>query len=92
MISQDALLTLTKERAPFSQDLIKAATANLQQLSEILADVTFFPNIWCEFDNIGGASLVERIKFIILEIQENFENYTDKKEYTIEVTFELRHY
>ena len=34
---------------------------------------------------IGGRPLVERIKFNILEIQENFENFLDKKEMTFEV-------
>ncbi len=38
----------------------------------------------CEFDNIDGPRLVERVKFNILEIQENFENFVDKKEYSME--------
>ncbi len=39
----------------------------------------------CEFDNIGGTRLIERVKFNILEIQENLENYADKKELMLEV-------
>lgn len=40
----------------------------------------------CKFEIIGGRQLVERIKFNILEIQENFENFLDKKEMTFEVS------
>ena len=40
----------------------------------------------CDFDSVGGRSLIERMKFNILEIQENFENFLDKKEMTFEVS------
>ena len=40
----------------------------------------------CKFEIIGGRQLVERIKLNILEIQENFENFLDKKEMTFEVS------
>ena len=41
----------------------------------------------CDFDSIGGRALIERMKFNILEIQENFENFLDKKEMTFEVSY-----
>lgn len=36
-------------------------------------------------ESLGGGKLMERAKFIISEIQENFENYSDKKDATLEV-------
>ncbi len=77
-------MTLGKEKVPLGQELIKRAAEHLQELSDILSDVSFMPHVWCEFDNIGGSRLVERVKFNILEIQENFENFVDKKEYSLD--------
>ncbi len=84
LISQDSIMTLSREKYPVGQDLIRQAADHLQELSDILSDVVFTPHVWCEFDNIDGTRLVERVKFNILEIQENFENFVDKKEYSLE--------
>ena len=32
----------------------------------------------------GGIKLIERLKFTILEIQENLDNFTDKKDFALE--------
>ena len=40
----------------------------------------------CNLTSLGDGKLTERAKFNVLEIQENFENYADKKERTVEVT------
>ena len=45
-----------------------------------------FTNFRCDFESVGGRALIERMKFNILEIQENFENFLDKKEMTFEVS------
>ena len=45
-------------------------------------DLRFSPR--CDFVALGGVRLVERIRFNILEIQENFENFSDKKELSLE--------
>ena len=37
--------------------------------------------------SLGGTRITERTKFSIVEIQEMFENYSEKKELTLEVTF-----
>jgi len=68
-----------------SSDLVAQAAERLQDLSESLSDVVFKPYVWCEFDNVGDRRLVERVKFNILEIQENFENFVDKKDYSLDV-------
>ena len=49
-------------------------------------NIIFSTDFRCDFDSIGGRSLIERMKFNILEIQENFENFLDKKEMTFEVS------
>ena len=40
------------------------------------------PHVWCDFNLLGDPRLTERIKFNVLEIQENFENFVDKKDTT----------
>jgi len=104
LISQEASMTLSsaaKMKSKFQQplldkqkqqqqgqDLISKAAERLQDLSEVLSDVTFRPFLWCEFDNVvSDRRLIERIKFNILEIQENFENFVDKKDYSLDVRF-----
>ena len=73
------------------QDLLKAVSDNLQELTDIVSEVACFPYVWCDFQLVGGERLVERVKFCILEIQENLENFADKKETTIGVSVLLLH-
>lgn len=49
----------------------------------VLAGVPDCPHVWCDFNLLGDPRLTERIKFNVLEIQENFENYVDKKDTTM---------
>ena len=47
LMSQDSVVTLSKEKSPlFSQELIKKAAENVQELADCLGEVTFFPHIW----------------------------------------------
>ncbi len=46
LISQDSIMTLSKEKVPVSHDLIRQAADHLQELSDILSDVHFTPYIW----------------------------------------------
>ncbi len=39
----------------------------------------------CNLISLGGTRITERTKFSIVEIQEMFENYSEKKELTLEV-------
>eukprot|EP00095_Tigriopus_kingsejongensis_P010905 maker-scaffold348_size200312-snap-gene-1.16 protein:Tk10905 transcript:maker-scaffold348_size200312-snap-gene-1.16-mRNA-1 annotation:"AT27402p" len=84
LMSQDAVFSLSKEKSTFSLDSIKQASDQFQEVSDVLSEVTNFPHVWCDFEGLGGTKLVERIKFNILEIQENFDNFMDKKELTLE--------
>ena len=84
VMTQDASVELTKENSTWNQELINAAAEHLQTLTDILSEDFKYPHVWCNFESVGGRSLVERIKFNILEIQENFENFLDKKEMTFE--------
>jgi hypothetical protein len=85
MMSQDAIVTLNKEKSAINIDIVKTAADHFQDLTYILVDIHCCPFVWFEFENIGGSKLLERIKFNILEIQENVENFADKKELTLEV-------
>lgn len=49
----------------------------------MLAGVPECPHVWCDFTLLCNPHLTERIKFNVLEIQENFDNYVDKKETTV---------
>jgi len=84
VLTQDASVELTKEKSTWNQELIDTASEHLQTLTDILSEEFLYPHVWCDFDSVGGRSLIERMKFNILEIQENFENFLDKKEMTFE--------
>ena len=84
VLSQDASATLSKDKSPLSQETMKSAADHFQTLHDILSSISFLSYVWCEFENIGGSRLIERVKFIILELQENLDNYSDKKELTLE--------
>lgn len=90
-MSQDAVFSLSKERTSFSQSSIKQASDQFQEVTDVLSEVSDFPHVWCDFEGIGGTKLVEKIKFNILEIQENFDNFMDKKELTLEVKRKRRY-
>ncbi len=85
LLTQDAVISLGKERpsAAAQQELLKAASDNFQELNDVLSDVGQFPLVWADLERLGGTRLVERVKFNILEIQENLENFADKKEMTM---------
>ncbi len=84
VITQDSAVELSKEKVAFSQDLVKTTTEQLQNLTDILSEDIPYPHVWYDFENAGGARLIERIKFTILEIQENLDNYVDKKDFALE--------
>ena len=90
LLTQDAVMSLAKDKSSNKsgqqQDLLKAVTENLQELTDIVSEVACFPYVWCDFQLVGGERLVERVKFCILEIQENLENFADKKETAIGVS------
>ena len=90
LLTQDAVMSLAKDKSSTKsgqqQDLLKAVSDNLQELTDIVSEVACFPYVWCDFQLVGGERLVERVKFCILEIQENLENFADKKETTIGVS------
>ena len=90
LLTQDAVMCLSKDKSNSKsgqqQELLKAVSDNLQELTDIVSEVACFPYVWCDFQLVGGERLVERVKFCILEIQENLENFADKKETTIGVS------
>merc|ERR1712142_162749 len=55
----------------------------LSRDESVLSGVPDCPHVWCDFNLLGDPRLTERIKFNVLEIQENFENYVDKKDTTM---------
>ena len=79
------MVQLSKEKVAFSQDLVNVITEQLQNLTDILSEDIAYPHVWCDLEAAtGGQRLIERLKFTILEIQENLENFSDKKEFALE--------
>ena len=79
------MVQLSKEKVAFSQDLVNVITEQLQNLTDILSEDIAYPHVWCDLEaSTGGQRLIERLKFTILEIQENLENFSDKKEFALE--------
>lgn len=46
VMTQDAIVTLNKERNPFSQELVKRAADHFQHLNDILMTVSYYPYVW----------------------------------------------
>ena len=85
MITQDSVVQLSKEKVAFSQELVTVITEQLQNLTDILSEDILYPHVWCDLEaTTGGQKLIERLKFTILEIQENLDNFTDKKDFALE--------
>ena len=53
--------------------------------------LTIYAIFRCNLMSDDGPLLTEKTKFNIVEIQEMFENYLEKKELTLEVSFNLLH-
>merc|ERR1719397_1347205 len=81
-LTEDSCTFLSREESAFSTQLNGAVT-QFQTLLGVLAGVPDCPHVWCDFNLLGDPRLTERIKFNVLEIQENFENYVDKKDTTM---------
>ena len=80
-LTEDSCTFLSRDESSFSEQL-KGAVTQFQTLLGVLAGVPDCPHVWCDFNLLGDPRLTERIKFNVLEIQENFENYVDKKDTT----------
>merc|ERR1712227_1103414 len=80
-LTEDSCTFLSKEESGFSEQM-KGAVNQFQTLLSVLSGVPDCPHVWCDFNLLGDPRLTERIKFNVLEIQENFDNYVDKKDTT----------
>ena len=83
VITQDSVVELSKEKVAFSAELVVNITEQLQNLTDILSEDILYPHVWCDLE-ATGSRLMERLKFTILEIQENLDNFTDKKDFALE--------
>lgn len=85
VITQDSVVQLSKDKVAFSPDLVMTITEQLQNLTDILSEDIAYPHVWTDLEaSSGGHKLMERLKFTILEIQENLDNFTDKKDFALE--------
>ena len=80
-LTEDSCTFLSRDESSFSEQL-KGAVCQFETLLGVLGGVPDCPHVWCDFNLLGDPRLTERIKFNVLEIQENFENYVDKKDTT----------
>merc|ERR1719394_2377557 len=80
-LTEDSCTFLGRDESSFSEQL-KGAVCQFETLLGVLGGVPDCPHVWCDFNLLGDPRLTERIKFNVLEIQENFENYVDKKDTT----------
>jgi len=81
-LTEDSCVFLSRDESMFSGQL-KGAVGQFKTLLGVLSGVPDCPHVWCDFNLLGDPRLTERIKFNVLEIQENFENYVDKKDTTM---------
>ena len=86
VITQDSVVQLSREKCTsFSPILLATITEQLQNLTDILSEDIAYPHVWVDLESSGGGrKLLERLKFTILEIQENLDNFTDKKDFALE--------
>ena len=86
VITQDSVVQLSREKSTiFNPNLVMIITEQLQNLTDILSEDIAYPHVWVDLESArGGQRLIERLKFTILEIQENLDNFTDKKDFALE--------
>nr|XP_040568440.1 LOW QUALITY PROTEIN: protein furry-like [Lepeophtheirus salmonis] len=84
VLSQDSSVQLSKDNSNFSKDSMKLVLTHFQTLTDILSDITKYPHVWCDLNAIGGTRLEERLKFNVLEIHENLENFIDRRDLAME--------
>jgi len=82
VLTEDSCSFLSREAPvqPVHSQLLGTALLQFRELLAILATVPDCPLVWCDFSILADPRLTERLKFNVLEIQENFENYVDKKD------------
>ena len=78
----ESCVFLRRDESVFSGQL-KGAVGQFQTLLCVLSGVADCPQVCCDFNLLGGSRPTEKIKFNVLEIQENIENYVDKKNITL---------
>ena len=81
-LTEDSCSFLVRDGSSFSHQL-RGAVSQFESLLGVLGGVPECPHVWCDFTLLCNPHLTERIKFNVLEIQENFDNYVDKKETTL---------
>merc|ERR1719402_695448 len=84
-LTEDSCSFLSREAAIEGVQLHQPAQlgttiVQFRELLTVLASVPDCPFVWCDFALLADPRLTERMKFNVLEIQENFENYVDKKD------------
>jgi len=82
-VTEDACQFLAREESP-NVCQMRGTVQQFKSLLGVLGGVPDCPYVWCDFAFLGDPRLTEKIKFNVLEIQENVENYVDKKDSTME--------
>ena len=88
-MTEDACQFLAREESP-NVGQMRETVQQFKSLLGVLSGVPDCPYVWCDFAFLGDPRLTEKIKFNVLEIQENVENYVDKKDSTMEVSFQFK--
>lgn len=57
----------------------------LQAISELLNSRVDIPYVWVTSDSLANTRLNESLRFGMLEIQEHWETYLDRKDHAVEV-------
>ena len=82
LVTEDVCQFLNRDDSPNCGQM-KGTVQQFRSLLEVLSGVPECPYVWCDFAFLGDPRLTEKIKFNVLEIQENVENYVDKKDSTL---------
>ncbi|OQR78358.1 protein furry-like [Tropilaelaps mercedesae] len=83
---------LTRECCGYlsTSDTFKKITVNFTTILDVLANQAEPPFIHIDPELLGSARALERLKFLVLEVQEHFETFLDKREHALEHMDALR--
>ncbi|XP_022655915.1 protein furry-like isoform X2 [Varroa destructor] len=83
---------LTRECCGYlsTNDIFKKVTTNFTTILDVLANQAEPPFIHIDPELLGSARALERLKFLVLEVQEHFETFLDKREHALEHMDALR--
>ncbi|XP_077984034.1 protein furry homolog-like [Glandiceps talaboti] len=89
-VTRRRFCNLTRESCTYLSDRLRGIATQFLNMLELLLTQAECPHVYTDTETMLACKLLERHKFVVLEIQEHYETYINKRDTTVECLDNLK--